>query len=246
MKHRISPVVCLLALSLPSLPGFGQSLDGAARELTPATGGASRQTQVSFRFEDWQRRVQAGPGEANLEMRRAVLGAEWAVGQGASLWAEGGWNDPDFAGAEGGSGLTWGAGATWRALRAPLRTDPEFGPRAWIALLLSAGFRGGSADDADGEITWSQGEGRLGVEWRNPELLPRRSGTDLQGWTLDGGLVWNALDAERSGREGTESEDLGFYGRMMYRLSETTHAGVEVDWFGGSDRRLAFAATHRF
>jgi hypothetical protein len=243
LRNRLS--LCLV-LPLGWFSAYGQSLDGAGRDLTPAADGSSRQVQTSFRFEDWQRRVRAGGREVNLDMRRAVLAGEWAMGQGASLWGEGGWNDPDFAGGEGGSGLTWGAGGAWRALRAPLRTDPEFGPREWVALLLSGGLRGGSADDADGEITWTQLEGRLGVEWRNPHLLPRRAGSGLQGWTLDGGLVWNSLEADRGDIDGSESEEVGFYGRMMYQLSQTTHAGVEVDWFGGSDRRLAFAASYRF
>lgn len=45
----------------------------------------------------------------------------------------------------------------------PLRSDPQLGPRDWLALSLDLAVRGGKADADAGKLDWMSLEGVLGM-----------------------------------------------------------------------------------
>lgn len=244
MKTLYRPLVIPL-LSLFALPALAQ---------LPEEGGAIvqgdlPQISVGARLADVRRRVKDGDTEISLEMPRAVVAAQFPLAPGISPWIEAGWHEPDLAlDTDARGGFTWGIGASFRPYLFAIRTDPEAGPRDWLAIKVDASYRAGSAEPrgSSGDVEWTLLEGKVGVEYRQRLFGARRGPMNSNGLLFGAGVVLNSLEAEKPGFNGSESNGAGVYLQALYDFGAHSFFGFEADWYGGSDRRLALVTGRTF
>ncbi|GEM_PF-2748649 len=220
----------------------------------PEEGGSILQSDlpgvtVGARVEDIRRRVKDGNTDITLKMPRAVVAAQFPLAPGISPWVEAGWHEPDLAnGTDARGGFTWGLGASFRPWLFTIREDPEAGPRDWLAMKVDASYRAGSAEpsESSGDVEWTLVEGKLGVEYRERIFGSRSGPMQATGFTAGAGVVFNSLEAEKPGFNGSESNSIGMYLLATYDFGPNTFFGLEADWYGGSDRRIALITGRKF
>jgi hypothetical protein len=241
MFYRSYIVTALV--SLVSVSGYAQ---------LPEEGGALNVFRlplvtVGIRAEDSSRRVKDGSTDIALEMPRVVVAAQFPLSPGISPWLEAGWHEPNLAsGTDARGGFTWGVGVSLRPWLFAIREDPEIGPRDWMAVKLDGSLRGGSADQADGEVDWTLFEAKIGMEWHKKIFGSRPGPMDATAMTAGAGLVLNSLQAEKSGFDGSESNAAGVYVHTTFTFGPATFFGLEADWYGSSDRKLALISGIKF
>ncbi len=196
---------------------------------------------VGARVEDWARPVKDGPRSENFDLIRMLVTAQISPIPGLELWGEGGWNGGELV-TESDGGVTWGLGlgmAPWRSVR---RSDPEWGPRDWVALRFDVAVRGGSSSTDDEDMDWTSYEGRLGVRWHQRYSMARRGPVYSTALMLEGGVQYTALSVEEASFDGESEQDFGLYGRVLYHFLPNSFLGLELDWFGTSDRKAGIVA----
>jgi len=234
-----------LLLFLPLLPLSAQ---------LPEEGGALLQADLpsvtlGARVADVRRRVKDGDTEITLEMPRAVVAAQFPLAPGISPWIEAGWHEPDLAnGTDARDGFTWGLGASVRPWLFVIREDPEAGPRDWVALKVDASYRAGSAEPrgSSGDVEWTLLEGKLGMEYRERIFGARPGPMKSTGFTAGAGVVFNSLEADKPGFNGSEANSVGVYLQATYDFGPNMFFGLEADWYGGSDRSIGLVTGRKF
>ena len=246
MYHRIQRCsVALMGILCFSPVTLQAQLPGAEGALFE--GRADSGLIAGVRWEDWNRKVAAGNRSETLDMSRFVATLQVPVHPGASVWLEGGWHDPEQSNVGGKGGLTWGAGVSSRLYRVARRVDPEIGPREWTAVKFEAGARGGEAPaNVPGDLEWFQWEGRLGLEWHQRYLGANRGPIGTTGQTLEAGVLWTDLQADRPGVSASGRQSTGVYLRAHFALGTHQFFGLEADWMSSSDRRYALVGGWRF
>ncbi|MCH8513721.1 MAG: hypothetical protein LAT83_19000 [Kiritimatiellae bacterium] len=236
-------LLCLIASpSMSLLRAQIGAPEGAVFDGATVSGLAS-----GIRLEDWNRKLTTGGRSETFEMTRAVVGLQVPFRTGTAGWLEGGWNEIEQGGRGGKGGVTWGGGINSRLFRAVRRADPEAGPRDWTAVKFEAGARGGEAPaHGQGNLEWFQWEGRLGLEWQHRYLGADRGPIYTTGRTLEGGLLWTDLQADRVGFKGSARQNFGIYLRASFDVGPSQFFGLEADWMGSSDRRYAVVGGFRF
>lgn len=235
-----------LVLLLLILPGRAPAQVGAP-EGAWVEGGVAPGLSTGVRFENWHRKTKTGNRTEALKMTRATATLQIPLQAGSAVWVEGGWNNPELGGEESRGGMTWGLGAVGRVFRLAHRADPERGPQDWTALRVEASARSGDAPaDGKGDIEWFLWEGRVGLEWHQLYRGAHKGPMGATALTVDAGLIWNDLTAEREGFKGSARQDFGVYTRALFSIQDQTFFGLEADWMSGADRRYGLIAGFRF
>jgi hypothetical protein len=229
-----------LALALAigiSLPALAQlpSQAGAMNTLRLPDGA------IGVKVENIRRDVVDGGRRGSLEMSRLVVVAQTEVAPGISPWLEAGWHDPEIIPDSSTGGFTWGTGLHLRPALYPLRSDPQLGPRDWVALTVDLALKGGSA-----EVDWLSFEGVLGLEWHQKMMGVARGPVDASAVTAGAGVLINSLRAEQGNFDGSEDQAVGIRLHSGFSFGPNQFLHLQVDWYGSSDRIYSVASGFRF
>lgn len=239
---KLSQIVLTLLALCPAAGLFAQ---------LPTNAGALKVGQlppgsIGLRFENISRPLKDGNTPIPLEMSRYTVALQLEVASGIYPWIELGANNAKLISDETDGGFTWGTGVHIRPYLYPLRSDPQLGPRDWLALTLDLAIRGGESDSEAGKLDWMSLEGVLGMQWHQ-KYLGRHSGPiGAYDITAGAGIIFNSTEGKQAGFNGSEEQSFGLRLNTGFSFSKSTYVSVEYDTYGSSSDRLSLLAGFKF
>lgn len=235
-------VVLLLTGLLPEASAQLAAPEGALRDHLEVTG-----FTVGLRADTRTRGMRAGGRDVDFDQTALALIGQMSLAPGAAVWAELGGGRSELTQAKADSGYLLGLGFSLRPLRIALRSDPELGPREWVALRVDGGYRmGDGSTGSRGDLSWHQWEARVGGEWHQVYLGPRRGPFDAVSLTTEAGLLFQDVRADLPGLRASSRNQAGLYARAVFAYPNRPFIGVEGDWFGTGDRRIGLITGFQF
>lgn len=201
---------------------------------------------IGLRIEDSSRSMKDGDASEELDMLRLTVSIQGELLPGISPWVEAGWHDPELQSDDSQGGFTWGTGVQLRPLMWPLRSDPNLGPRDWLALTLDLAVRGGKANVDAGSLEWLTLEGVVGLEWHKNYLGRNDGPIGSYDVTAGAGLILNTTEASQGSFDGSEDQSAGFRFYTGFTFGVGNFAHLELDLYGRSSRRLGLASGFKF
>lgn len=226
------PAAGLLA-QLPGNPGAMQ-----AGTLPPGS--------VGLRYENISRPLKDGSLPRPLELSRYTVALQLQAAAGISPWVEIGANNAKLLSDETDGGFTWGGGLQLRPYLFPLRSDPQLGPRDWLALTLDLAVRGGESASDAGKLEWLAFEGVLGLQWHQKYLGRNHGPIGAYDITAGTGIIFNRTEAKQAGFSGSEEQPVGLRLNTGFSFRQSTYVQIEYDLYGSSSDRLSLLAGFTF
>ncbi len=239
---KLTPIVLTLLTLFPAAGLFAQ---------LPTNTGAMKVGQlppgsIALRYENISRPLKDGNTPNPLEMSRYTVALQLELASGVYPWVEVGMNNAKLLSDDANGGFTWGTGVHLRPYLYPLRSDPQLGPRDWLALTLDLALRGGESDSSAGKLDWMSLEGVLGMQWHKKYLGRHNGPIGAYDITAGAGIIFNSTEGKQAGFNGSEEQAMGLRLNTGFTFSKSTYVSVEYDTYGSSSDRLSLLAVFKF
>ncbi|WFB36912.1 hypothetical protein P3T73_03940 [Kiritimatiellota bacterium B12222] len=238
MKIHLSLFLFFITTVGPTLQA--QLLDNGGALVTAAGNPIG---SVGIQVEGVDRVLKDGSTRQSLSMTRVTVVAQTQIIPGINPWIEAGWHDPELLPGKSNGGFTWGAGLMLRPMLYPLRSDPTLGPRDWLAIIVDAAVRGGSAQaDDNSEIEWMSLEAALGIEWRQVYVGRNNGPIGANGMNAGASILLNNTTAKQGSFDGSSDQNIGVRFMTGFTFGQHNFLSLEADIFGSSDGRIALVS----